>query len=195
MYYVISYGPASDNGADLYMDPVPHKNEREVEFTEGVKLGPLPVMTFKKRKGDKGVLLDYSGATPSCPVVSARFKEALDSVGVDNIDYYPAHIVDEAKGKTHEGYYAANVIGMLSCLDKEKSVFTEMIRPPSSEDKDLVSSFEEMHLDYNKVQGAKIFRLYEMTSLIIVNEAIKQAVEKAKLRGLELHPVEGFSGF
>ncbi len=195
MYYAIRYGPASDNPASLYRDPISGKSADEVEFTDGVKLGALPLMTFRKRKADRGTLLDYMGSSPSCPVVSARFKEILDSVGVDNIDYYPAQIIDEAKGKTHEGHYAANIIGMLACMDKEKSVYTAMPRPPAMGDKDLVATFKEMHLDYSKVQGAKIFRLFEKTSVILVHESIKQAVEEAGLCGLRLPPAEGLSGF
>jgi len=191
MYYVIRYGPAEDNAADLYMDPIPGK---KVSFTRGERLGTLPPLTFRKRAGDRGTFVDYMGASPSCMVVSDRFVEALRSVGGDNVDYYPAQLVDETSGRTTAGYQAANVVGLIACVDREKSVYTLMPGFPTDVIvKNGVFEFKALHLDYSKVQGAKLFRLFERNSTIVVHECVKDAIEKAGLRGIRLVPAEGLN--
>ncbi|MBZ4421355.1 imm11 family protein [Myxococcus sp. RHSTA-1-4] len=193
MYYVIRYGPAEDNAASLYMDPIPGK---KVSFIRGERLGTLPPLTFRKRAGDRGGFVDYMGASPSCMVVSGRFVEALRSAGVDNVDYYPAQLVDEASGQTTPGYQAANVVGLITCVDREKSVYTPMPGFPADVvQRNGVLEFKALHLDYSKVQGAKLFRLFEKTGIVIVDESVKEAIEKAGLRGIRLMPVEGLDAF
>jgi hypothetical protein len=193
MYYVIRYGPAEDNAAALYMEPIPGK---KVYFTRGERLGALPLLTFRKRVGDRGRFVDYMGASPSCMVVSDRFIEALRSAGVDNVDYYPALLIDDASGKTTSGYQAANVVGLIACVDREKSVYTLMPGLPADVIvKNCIFDFKSMHLDYTRVQGAKMFRLFEKNSTIVVHESVKQAIEKAGLRGIRLVPAEGLDAF
>ncbi|MFP2962238.1 imm11 family protein [Myxococcus sp. 1LA] len=194
MYYVIRYGPAEDNSADLYMDPIPGK---KVSFTRGERLGTIPLLTFRKRAGDRGAFLDYMGSSPPCMVVSDRFVEALRSVGVDNVDFYPAQLVDEASGKVTPGYQAANVVGLIACVDAAQSVYTLMPGLPEGRGipKNGIFEFKSMHLDYTKVHGAKIFRLFETTSTIIVHESVRDAIEKAGLRGIRLIPAEGLDAF
>jgi hypothetical protein len=193
MYFVIRYGPAQDDAADLYMDPIPGK---KVSFIRGERLGALPPLTFRKRVGDHGSFVDYMGSTPFCMVVSDRFVEALRSAGVDNVDYYPAQLVDEASGQTTAGYHAANVVGVVACMDREKSVYTLMPGFPTDViGRNGVLEFKALHLDYSKVQGAKMLRLFEKTGIIIVHESVKEAIEKAGLLGIRLMPAEGLDAF
>lgn len=193
MYYVIRYGPAEDNASSLYLDPIPGN---KVSFIRGERLGTLPPLTFRKRAGDRGTFVDYMGASPSCLVVSERFMEALRSAGVDNVDYYQAQLVDEASGKTTAGYHAANVVGLIACVDREKSAYTPMAGFPTDViRRNGVLEFKALHLDYSKVQGAKLFRLFEKTTVIVVHESVKEAIEKARLRGLRLVPAEGLDAF
>jgi hypothetical protein len=193
MYYVIRYGPAEDNAPSLYLDSIPGK---KVSFIRGERLGVLPPLTFRKRAGDRGTLVDYMGASPSCMVVSGPFVEALKSAGVDNVDYYPAQIIDEASGETTSGYQAANIVGLVACVDREKSVYTMMPGfPTDTIGRNGVFEFKLLHLDHAKVRGAKMFRLFEKTSVIVVHEAVKEAIEKAGLRGLRLVPADGLEAF
>jgi hypothetical protein len=193
MYYVIRYGPAEDNASSLYLDSIPGK---KVSFIRGERLGALPPLTLRKRAGDGGTFVDYMGASPSCLVVSNRFLEALRSAGVDNVDYYPAQLIDEASGKTTAGHHVANVVGLVACVDREKSVYTLMGGGPTDViRRNGVLEFKALHLDYSKVQGAKLFRLFEKTTVIVVHESVKDAIEKAGLRGIRLVPAEGLDAF
>jgi hypothetical protein len=190
MYHVFRFAMATDNTVSIvYREDVPDVEEDDMEFTDGVQLGSLPLLRFTQPRGDRGVLLDYVPSGPPSMLISARLKAALDSAGVDNVDYYPAEIVDEATGRVYRDYYAANIIGIISCLDKEKSVYVPMVGIP-----DAVLEFKEMHLDYSKVHGARLFRLYEKPSVIVLHESIKQALDAAGLRGFKLPPAEGHSG-
>jgi hypothetical protein len=190
MYRVFRYDMAADNTVSaVFRQDVPDIEEDDLEFTDGVQLGELPVLRFTQRSNDRGVLLDYVPSIPSSMLVSARLKEVLDSTGVDNVDYYPAEIVDEATGKVYRDYYAANIIGIIACLDMEKSDYVPMTSFP-----DAVLEFKEMHLDYSKVHGARLFRLHEKSSIILIHESIAKALQAAGLRGFKLPPAEGYSG-
>ncbi|MFP2927135.1 imm11 family protein [Pyxidicoccus sp. 3LG] len=179
----------NDSASLVERAAIPDVDEDDLEFTDGVRLGPLPVLKFTQTRDTPGQLLDYVPSSPHSMLVSSRFKDALDSAGVDNIDYYPAEITNESTGKVHRGYYAANIIGMIAGLDRSKTLYTPMPSFP-----DTVLEFKELHLDLAKVHGAKVFRLQESCTTLLMHESVKQAIEKAGLRGMELLPAEGYEG-
>lgn len=56
---------------------------------------------------------DFSRDGHGCLVVSEKLKQILTNSGIDNIDYYPASIVEYGEEKPEPGYYAANIIGLV----------------------------------------------------------------------------------
>lgn len=148
----------------------------------------LPVIEFTKPADDSGELLDNVNTMFRGWLVSTRLREALEAARVDNIDYYAARIVDASTGRVHDNYWAANIVGLVSCMDRQKSVFDSLPVSP-----DLVQSIDELHLDHTKIHGEKIFRLKEYFPLILVDEAVKQTLSAARLRGVLLVPAEGYS--
>lgn len=191
MYYIIRYDLAENGAATLYRDPIPG---RQVSFTCGKELGPLPLLTFRKRAGSKGRFLDYMGASPSCMVISDRFAALLGETGVDNAGFYPAQIVDETSGKTNSGYQAVN-LELIACVDQQASDYVLMAGFP--EDGPIprsgVFQFKSLHLDHAKVRGARMFRLFEKSSIIVVHQTVKEAIENAGLEGMRMVSAKGFS--
>lgn len=106
---------------------------------------------------------------------SKRFIEILSAMGVDNIQYLNADVTYEPTGEKVI-YKVANVVGILSGLDMEKS---DVIL--SSEDN--IIEIETMCFDESKLDGHKIFRLQEHIMLLVVHRSIKEAVEDAGLTG------------
>lgn len=107
---------------------------------------------------------------------SQRFIEILDTLGVDNIQYLDADVTYEPTGEKLS-YKVANVVGIFSGLDMEQS---DVILSSQGN----VLSIEKMRFDDSKLDGHKIFRLYEDIMLLIVHRSIKEAVENAGLTGL-----------
>lgn len=106
---------------------------------------------------------------------SQRFIHILDSLGVDNIQYFDADVTYAPTGAKHD-YKVANIVGLVSALDMNQS---EVILSRQGN----VLDIEEMHLDEQKLEGYKICRLKEDTMLIIVHKSIKEAVDNAALTG------------
>jgi hypothetical protein len=187
MYYVMDYD-TDQPGAGIMPLPVIPGHEK-LYFDLGTRIdADIPVFDFKMDEESQGPLLDYVWATFRGTILSSGFKSVLDQVGIDNIDYYPVRIVNEITDEIARDYYAANIIGVISCMDKEKSKYTVFPAIP-----DKISSIEELHLDYAKIHNERIFRLSERIVLILVDESVKAAVTRAELKGAKFVPAENYN--
>ncbi len=134
---------------------------------------------------------DYDGPPPEMsdsliPVMSKRLREALDGAGIDNIQYYPAVLVDAASGERHE-VFAFKVIGLVKAMDREESDFFSF-----DGDMLLDTSIQGLSIDEEAAQGLLLFRLAENTAALIVHEKIKAQVEAAGIDAIEFIDPEDF---
>jgi hypothetical protein len=113
------------------------------------------------------------------PLFSDRVVKTLTDAGVDNIDTYAAEILDPRSGKTWRDYKAANVIGLVECVDMKKSKYDRSSSFPMIE-------FERIVLNEKKVKQARMFRLAENPSFILVSEPVKKAFDDGNWVGLKL---------
>jgi hypothetical protein len=116
------------------------------------------------------------------PIGSHRLREALTSAGADNVDYYPAAI-EASPPRDFGHYYALNVIGRISCMDMGQSKFTTY--------EDRVARVQNLILDEDSIQGARIFRIHEVPELIIVSDRVAEAIRA--LSGVALRPAQGWN--
>jgi len=106
---------------------------------------------------------------------SRRFIDALSSLGVDNIEYFEADVLDTFTDQKLD-YCAVNILGKINAVDKDNS---DLIMVGGN-----MIDVEKMVLDESKIQEHKIFMLGEFPMLIVVHKSIKEIVEK-----------QGFTGF
>ena len=66
-------------------------------------------------------MTDFAKTDRGCPVLSEGFRSLLESCGVDNLDYYPVTVSDAVETSAQSSYYAANILGLVDCIDREKS--------------------------------------------------------------------------
>ena len=159
----------------------------DVKFGRGVRIdADLSKLEFLLDPKDKREMPDFGTAFGGL-VVSERFREVLDEAGVDNVDYYPVRITQKATGEKHTGFFQANVIGAIACVDRGKSKFT-----PSEIKPKLITEFKDLRLDPKKVGGEKLFRLAEYPAMLIAHESVKKAIEKAKLSGIKFTAADGY---
>ncbi len=159
----------------------------EVAWTMGVRC-PYPV-----QEPIQCVLEPGSGAVmpdliPSSPLFSQRFVDILRGAGIRNLDIYDAEVIDRERGRTYTHYKAVNIIGRVSCADLEKSEYVPGHKPPLME-------FEKLVIDESKTMGLPLFRLAEAVQFILVSEAVKQAIESAKLLGVRVVSLEDPSAY
>jgi len=115
-------------------------------------------------------------------------KAGLDEFGIDNIKYYPVTLRDQETGEKEYRYFLVNIIGLLDCLDRNNS----KIRPSAS---GLGIKIDSMVIDEARTNGAKIFRLKERPSSVIINEELKQYLvdETDMLVGVDIIQTEDYS--
>lgn len=115
------------------------------------------------------------------PVVSKTFVELLRKEGVDNYQLFEARLLSADRKSIWEGYYAFNVIGLVQCVDMDKSRYTTINAggggmPPLVE-------FSSIVVDVTRTQGMKLFRPVESPDVILVHEAIVKAMSDDKPDG------------
>jgi hypothetical protein len=119
---------------------------------------------------------------------SEKLKGALDSFGVDNVEFFPVELEDPATQTTENGYHLANIIGLVSCVDMAKSDVREL---PSGTGVRL----KAFVIDERRAPDQAIFRLDEKPTLIVINERLKTHLETAGLKGLKMIPTTEYDGF
>jgi hypothetical protein len=116
-------------------------------------------------------------------------KEALEQQGVDNIAYYPVTLRDQNTNEVEGGYWRVNILGLLDCVDMAKSKVKWW---PSG----MGFNFLSMVIDEQKTHGAKLFRLKDDPTKVIINEELKAFFDKTDmLVGVKLIKTEDYSDF
>jgi hypothetical protein len=125
-----------------------------------------------------------------CVLHSNRLINVLQSAGVDNIDYYPCRISDEATGKVYRSHQAVNILDMVFCLDRDNSKLTIDEEEPNE-----IWYIDNLKLLEDRLGDVLMFRLGERPSIVIVHEKVKEAVEKAGITGVVFLPAEGYRDY
>jgi hypothetical protein len=149
---------------------------------------PVPSLEFEVEANDTFQWVDFFKAT-SIPLFSPRLRTALEDCGVDNVDYYPARVRDAKTGEVRD-YHAANVIGRVECVDRERSKFQPVADSPVS-----IASFERLVLDERKIRGLKLFRSAEFGLLLLIDKPVKEHLEAEELSALMFIEPEKWDGF
>lgn len=129
-----------------------------------------------REKVEKAILLESSGPE----LVSRRLKEALEATS-RSIQFFDVEL--SCEGEKIEGFYAANLLYKINCVDIECSEF----RLTNFNPQEPEYMFYYMRLKGNLFKGLDIdiVRCREMHRCIVVNEKIKKALFDAGLKGLQ----------
>ena len=159
----------------------------EEDFTAGVRLAagsvpdPLeidldPVEPYVEEMGPAVPdVLDVSGL-----VLSERLYRTIVEFGVDNLDAYPAVLIDTETKERFTGYYAVNVVGLIAAADMQKSVATVQPGGPV-----IDVAFDQLVIDDAKARGALMFRLAESTMSVWLHPALVKHIQAAGFPGIE----------
>lgn len=151
-------------------------------FCQGDFIAPPPILFYRvskkayMKKVEKAILLESSGPE----LVSRRLKEALEATS-KSIQFFDVELFCE--GEKIEGFYAANLLYKINCVDIERSEF----RLTNFNPQEPEYMFYYMRLKENLFKGLDIdiVRCREMHRCIVVNEKIKKALFDAGLKGLQ----------
>jgi uncharacterized protein DUF1629 len=162
----------------------------EDTWTKGRPLDDsIPELTFELDGGRSFAWPDFIRPGPNIPLISPPMREGLGKAGVDNIEYYPARVINRST-KEERKYFAANVIGLVSAMDRGKSDFM-----PYDSDPNIILDISKLVLDERRCAGVQLFRLAEFEILMVVDEGVKIELERRNLFGLQFVRPEDWDGF
>jgi len=120
----------------------------------------------------------------SLPICSDRMLEALRRAGVDNLVAYEAVLLDPGTGERFEGYWALQIVGRIGAADLDKSDAVDPLGVGHT-----VVQFHDLVIDEKKILDARLFRMHESASTVLVHEGVKLELEKANLDLVSVLPV------
>jgi hypothetical protein len=140
------------------------------------------------------VQLSVAGTLPSdflelpCCVMSTAMRKALERTGVDSVQYFPAQLKIDYAADVIEGYWFANVIGLVSCVDRQASTF----EPSGLSEQGELRGFR---VDPLRCYGLSMFRLAEDPRLVVISTRLRAVLEGAGLHGLLFQETESYTGY
>jgi hypothetical protein len=90
------------------------------------------------------------------PLMRQDLLDALLEAGVDNLDVYRATVRDPVAAREWDNYWAFNVLGLVAAGVSDPA----------------------LTIDESKTKGLLLFRLAEVPSIIVVDEIVRQAVQR-----------------
>lgn len=158
------------------------------EFTKGKKIKLANTLYYKVEKIDSYLgEYDYLPVSSGPPLVSKKFKELFDDLEKEHQIQFFKTVIEDEKENFNNNFFALNILNVISCLDKERSIFEE-------ENYYGVKylKIKKLYILPNKLVDHKIIKLEEDDDKIIVTEEFKKRCISAKLKGLDFVP-EGYS--
>jgi hypothetical protein len=124
-------------------------------------------------------------------VFSNRIKEVLQKLNIPKIEYLDAEISDK-KGNIHDEYCILHICNRISCMDKDKSIWT-----PTLIDKNKPREIKKLVLDTIcietiSLQERLIFALKEHSSYYLFHESVVDAITAINPKGLRFVNVESW---
>lgn len=140
-----------------------------------------------------GRMTDFAVSDTGCVVISYALKLFLDKLGINNIQYFPASVIEREGYTAKIGYFAANIIGLVNCIDLNKSELDMEMEDESQSP--IIWSIKKLVLKNNIAHPQPIMRVKYFTRLISCNEAIKTQIETRKFTGLHFVKPERWDDF
>ena len=156
-----------------------------VSWTVGQRFenGPVqPVPITIVRGSEAGPTPEFSIVPP---VISPRLVEVLRAAGVDTLDVYDGVLLDEDDRPVGEPVLLYN----LTALVHAASIQTRF--SPDNPSRSSDASIDALKLDPARIGAHLLFRLAENTSVVLVHERVKAAVEAAGFPSLRFTPAQG----
>lgn len=168
-------------------DTPPQIEQYGWEFDNGqLVTDPIPVIAVPITPHPEEVLTDNIPAYGcSGLLINERVKGVFDSIGIQNIQYFPAELIINGQPNVAHDYWIANIIGSIDCIDKSASSL--------SFDPDGDIEFIESLALKDPHKYGHIFRLSEYLPVIVISDALKTRLETAGISGFMIYKPDEFS--
>lgn len=124
---------------------------------------PIRLEWDPKTEGPRKTLYDVT-----IPLFHKDLVAALREAGIDNLDCYGTEIRHPKEGVTTRDYLAVNIIGLIAAADLEQSQHTAY-----SPAKLIDVDFDSLVIDPKRTLGARLFRLAECVTGLVIHRSVK----------------------
>lgn len=173
------------------------KDHRARSFDEGIPFSNAPgtkpwqvppaepvVLTISADPEREGAPLPTMLEEP-VPMMNRKLLEVLRGAGVDNIDSYRAELRKADGALASDDYVVFNLIGVVSAVDLGKSKFDA-----DQPDRKVSMIIDSAVIDEKVTRGLLMFRLAENITTILIDERVKQAIERSGLKLIRIDAVD-----
>jgi len=115
---------------------------------------------------------------------SDKLRNALESFGVDNVQYFPVELMNSRTNTVEEGYWLVNILGLVDCVVDSTRHLPASQRP---------TYLEQFSIDPNKAHDFPIFRLYESPSMVVINDQLHDHLVDQGIKGVEMIKTEEYT--
>ena len=120
-------------------------------------------------------------------LINNKVKAIFDSLGIKNIQYFNAQLLEKNNQSINQDYCIANVVGKYACVDKEASELDLF-------DDGDIQFIDKLVLNLNSEDDYEhIFRLAEFPPILIISDILKTALIKNNITGFKIYKPESFS--
>jgi hypothetical protein len=148
------------------------------QFTEGRGIESQGLIRFPVRPD--GVELDFSWAAFSIPVVSSRFVQVFERLGIQEVQWLPIQV------EHHPGpWFILNTLRVIRCIDEARCEEVRHWKPEHGEPEKVgqYRSVAGLRIDPTQVEGARLFRPWGWRVALLVSEDVKDALEREHITG------------
>jgi hypothetical protein len=187
MYWLLADERTDDHELSLNGIP-PTVEQMDIRFDLGEFLDTeVPVIEVAYQLRDGQYMADSIEVTPRLGLlINEKVRSIFKKVAVDNVQYFPAKLVEEETGNVTEEYCFANIVGKYSAVDFSKSELEFF-------DDGDIRFIDKLVLEIDENQDlGHIFRLAEFSSLIIVSDPLKKAIEESGVTGMAVYKPEEY---
>ncbi len=145
-------------------------------------------LEFKCETLPIGGMTHFSASDLGAPIVSGKLKDLLDNLKVP-VQYFPVSIVEIEGAQTVQGFYAINVIGLVNCIDFNKSDLEV-----EEEDGEIVDIIDVGTMVLKDKRYGEIYRMYMFERVIVVEGYVADKLQELGISGMKLIQPEKWDG-
>jgi hypothetical protein len=140
--------------------------------------------------------IDFPFTDNDLPVYSPRLKLLMERLAVTEIQYLPLRVAHQDRRSEVSGYYLANYLRLIDCLDRKRSeyqVWTRDNLPFWEKRPRMLGTFRDVTkavLDTTKIGDVRVFRVWGWDVMVVVGGDVKQAIEEAGMTGCRFTEIE-----
>lgn len=188
MYWILMSERSDENELSLDVLP-PVFDSLNISFDYGNVIStPIPLIEIHFSNADNFILTDNLVAPPRIGLlINHRVKDIFDTLNIDNVQYFKSRLIDENTNTINGDYCLANIIGKKSCVDKAQS---ELELFPDGD----IRFIDKLVLNLNdNTDYGHIFRLAEYSTLLVISDELKTALDTNNVTGFQIYKPEDFS--